>query len=175
MGKEPMTPYAAAMAVPSENGFATDVFAHFQPGGVILHAPAFFLLARPVELPKWFRFAVRVAQRGGSVPLPLSDGMVTLMEKLTNPFTRFENPNAWCLGLVTGDAVAAYQSLIHAAGELPFVCWQNQRGHVKCRKAGQSFSTYLSHVRNKTRPRFEIDKVRPGDAAGSQVSSGFPR
>ena len=130
------------MEVPSENGFATDVLAHLQPGGYVLSTPEFFLLAR----------AVRISGPDHKTWTPEE------IARLANPFERFEDSNAWCLGLVTGDAVLAYQSLVSLGGEKEFCCWNSERG-IKVRRSGPSFLTYLSHVQRKIRPESRREKV----------------
>lgn len=141
-----MSPWELASEVPSENGLATDVFGHLViEGAFVLRTPQFFLLARPVRI-----------SGPDSETWTLAE-----LESLANPFERFTDCNAWCLGLVTGDAVAAYKTLVSLGGDKEFVCWQSERG-IKVRRSGPSFLTFLSYVRRKTRRQAIEKEVCPG-------------
>ncbi len=121
-----MTPCEAAQQVPSFHGWATDVFAHLQPGGYVLSTPDFFLLAREVDLS-------------------------ATADELLNPFHRFPPAecNALCLSLVAGDAIAAFRALVHIAGDREFVAWQTESGGVKIRRSGPGFLKFLETVANR--------------------------
>lgn len=132
-----LSPWDEACALPSHHGIASDTFAHLcKAGAYVLSTPRFLLLARPVEIPVWM-------QNGefGSWDL----------EKLLDPYSRFENPNAWSFGVLTGDLCAAYECLIATAGEFPFLCWQNRKGQLMIRKSGPNFLRLLQNVKRRAR------------------------
>lgn len=81
-----MTPAQTASQVESHAGFASDLAAHFAPGGIVISEPRFFIMARPVR-----RDAAQDA--------------------LLNPWRRWQHPDAWMVWLAAGDLAAALETL----------------------------------------------------------------
>lgn len=165
-----MTPLAAAMALPSAHGFATDVLAHMQPGGFILSTPDYFLLARPVHFPGWFRNdfwnPAHIWQKH--------------RDALTNPFSRWPHSecNAWAIGVLAGDMVTAYRHLMHVGGEFPFICWQTRKNEYRWKKSGPAFDHFLQNVqrlqqqfRRHQAPAREPDGVENTEPANAGVAA----
>lgn len=158
-----MTPLEAAMALPSCHGFATDVLAHMQPGGYVLSTPDYFLLARPVEISREFRDKTNGCHYQKFTGW--DTGYQGQLDALTNPFTRYENPNAWCIGVLAGDMVKAWTHLEAIVGSFEFVAWQDRGGCYRWRRTGPAFNKFLRHVQARTHP--EIPAVSRAGLAES--------
>ncbi len=150
------SPWQRACLLPSEHGLAVDVQAHMcVPGAYVLSTPAFFLLARPVQLDAdW----MRVHDEDPEERDWNEDYWYCLVrDELIDPFHRFppESCNAWCIGVLAGDMVAAYRALVAAGGEHEFICWQDRRNGYRCRRTGPAFNKFLSTIHERKRRQQE--------------------
>ncbi len=136
------SPWQRACLLPSHHGLAVDVQAHLcVPGGYVLSTPTFFLLARPVLLT--------------AVTLDFD------LDDLLNPFHRFppEECNAWCIGVLAGDMVKAWDALEIVGGPMPWVCWQDRKCGYRWRKTGPAFNAFLDSVAQRSKRVGNVKRI----------------
>lgn len=142
------TPWETAMDIPSAHGLAADTFAHLcgGPGAYVLSTPEYFLLARQM------RFNPDDAVDPG------------YLSARTNPFMRWHprECNAWCIGVLAGDMVAAYRALVAVGGEREFICWQDRHNGYRWRRTGPKFDAYLSSIQKARDGLRRIHPVKVG-------------
>ncbi len=163
------SPWQRACCLPSHHGLAVDVQAHMcVPGGYVLSTPEFFLLARPVPWPDWWMAVL-------SSPFPDFEAWKRRIPKikegdrwmddfrlaLLDPFHRWprEECNAWCIGVLTGDMVKAWDALEIVGGPMPYVCWQDRRNGYRWRKTGPAFNAFLDSVAQRSKRVGNVKRI----------------
>lgn len=159
------TPWEIAMEIPSAHGLAADTFAHLCGGlgAYVLSTPEYFLLARGVELTPGFRCFF------GSDLVSDSPGMRKMMADLSNPFIRYVNPNAWCIGVLAGDMVAAWKALETIGGTMDYVCWQDRRNGYRWRRTGPAFNAFLDSVAQRSKRAGNVSHARDASSNGAPI------